>query len=82
MVKIPCFERNGTIFTAGVMSGGNCSFSEEEEMHITLTVGECEVRPPGSTWKRIAAGDTVVIPAKSRFDLKVTKPASYICMYK
>ena len=30
----------------------------------------------------VKEGETVIIPAHSTFDLKVRKPASYVCMYQ
>ena len=80
-VKSLGFELDGTRYTAGVLMPGGYSFDTEEEEHITVTVGEFEVRPPGANWKTVKMGDTVVIPSNSVFDLKVTNPASYICMY-
>ncbi len=81
-VKSLGFELEGTRYTAGVLLPGEYSFDTEEEEHITVTVGEFEICPPGANWKTVKIGDTIVIPANSAFDLKVKKPASYICMYK
>lgn len=81
-VKSLGFELEGTRYTAGVLMPGEYSFDTEEEEHITVTVGEFEICPPGANWKTVKIGDTIVIPANSAFDLKVKKPASYICMYK
>jgi len=81
-VKSLGFELEGTRYTAGVLRPGEYSFDTEEEEHITVTVGEFEICPPGANWKTVKIGDTIVIAANSAFDLKVKKPASYICMYK
>ena len=81
-VKSLGFELNGIPYTAGVLLPGAYSFDTEKEEHLTVTVGEFEVRPPASDWKTAKAGDTVVIPAQTKFDLKVAKPASYVCVYK
>jgi len=54
----------------------------EREEHITVTLGELEVRPPGANWRPARAGETVVIPAGVSFDLKVQKPATYLCMFR
>lgn len=81
-VKSLGFELEGTRYTAGVLLPGEYSFDTEEEEHITVTVGEFEICPPGANWKTVKIGDTIVIPANSKFDLKVIKPASYICVYK
>ncbi len=81
-VKSLGFELEGTRYTAGVLLPGEYSFDTEEEEHITVTVGEFEICPPGANWKTVKIGDTIVIPANSAFDLKVKKAASYTCMYK
>ena len=81
-VKSLGFEVEGTPYTAGVMMPGEYSFDTEKEEHITLTVGGFEIRPPGRDWQAVKKGDTIIIPSNSSFDLKVKKPASYICMYK
>ena len=81
-VKSLGFELEGTQYTVGVMLPGEYSFDTEKEEHITVTVGGFEIRPPRAGWKKAKAGDTVVIPPNSKFDLKVEKPASYVCMYK
>jgi uncharacterized protein YaiE (UPF0345 family) len=81
-VKSLGFERDGTLFTAGVLSAGDYSFDTEKEEHITVTVGDFEIRPQGAEWRAVKTGDTAIIPANSTFDLKVGKPAAYVCMYK
>ncbi len=81
-VKSLGFELEGTQYTVGVMLPGEYSFDTEKEEHITVTVGGFEIRSPGANWKEAKAGETVVIPANSAFNLKVKKPASYTCMYK
>jgi uncharacterized protein YaiE (UPF0345 family) len=81
-VKSLGFVREDVPYTAGVLLPGEYSFDTEKEEHITVAVGEFEVRPPKSGWKMLKVGDTVVIPPKSKFDLRVEKPASYICMYQ
>jgi len=81
-VKSLGFEIDGVPYTAGVLLPGEYSFDTEKEEHLTVTVGEFQLRPAGLDWKIARTGDTVVIPAKSKFDLKVSKPASYVCEYR
>ena len=81
-VKSLGFELEGTRYTAGVLMPGEYSFDTEEQEHITVTVGEFEIRPPGANWKTVTTGDAIVIQANSAFDLRVKKPASYICVYR
>ena len=81
-VKSLGFEREGVPYTAGVLLPGEYTFDTEREEQLTVTVGEFDVCPPGKGWQRVKVGDTLAIPPKSSFDLKVRKPASYICVYK
>ena len=80
-VKSLGFEREEAAFTAGVVLPGAYTFDTAGEEHLTITVGEIEVQPPGAEWRVVRAGETVIIPAKAKFDLKVKQPASYICKY-
>jgi uncharacterized protein YaiE (UPF0345 family) len=75
------FEREGEAFTAGVVLPGAYTFDTQSEEHLTITVGEIEVQPPGSEWRTVKTGETITIPANSNFDLKVKEAASYICKY-
>jgi uncharacterized protein YaiE (UPF0345 family) len=80
-VKSLGFERENEAFTAGVVLPGAYTFDTQSQEHLTITVGEIEVQPPGSDWRIVKAGETVTIPENSNFDLKVKQPASYICKY-
>ena len=80
-VKSLGFESEGTRFTAGVFLPGEYTFDTEQEEHVTMTVGRLEIQLPGKSWKTVKVGETVVIPPKSKFNLKVAQPASYVCKY-
>lgn len=81
-VKSLGFEIDGTQCTVGVMLPGEYSFDTEKKELITVTSGKLEIRPRGEDWITAKVGDTVVVPANSALDLKVNKPASYICRFK
>ena len=81
-VKSLGFESDGVRYTVGVLLGGEYALDSETEEHFTVTVGEFEVCVRGRAWKAVKAGDRFVIPPKSVFDLKVKKPASYVCMFR
>ena len=69
-------------FTAGVMLPGEYNFKTDQEEHITLTLGNLNIRLPQKEWKRVSKGETVVVPAGVSFDLRVDKTAAYICFYR
>lgn len=81
-IKSMGFELKGTPYTAGVLLPGDYTIDTEKEEHITATVGEFEVRPPKSDWKKVTKGQTIVIPARSSFEIRLEEPASYICLYR
>jgi uncharacterized protein YaiE (UPF0345 family) len=81
-IKSLGFELKGIPYTTGVILPGEYAIGTEKEEHITVTLGGFEIRPPGSDWKTVKIGDTVVIPANATFDLKISETASYICMYR
>ena len=61
---------------------GDYTIATEKEEHITATVGEFEIRTPGSEWKILGIGDTMVIPSNTSFELRLKEAAAYICMYR
>jgi hypothetical protein len=81
-VKSLGFELDGNQYTIGVMLPGEYSFNTDKEEHITVTVGGFGIRRKGEDWKEAKTGDTIVVPAKSSFDLKINKPTSYVCLLK
>jgi uncharacterized protein YaiE (UPF0345 family) len=80
-VKSLGFDSGGTRYTTGVFLPGEYTFDTEQEEHITVTVGRIEIQIPGEKWKTVKIGETVVIPPRSKFNLKVAQPASYVCRY-
>lgn len=81
-IKSLGFQRDHVRYTTGVFLSGEYGITTEGEEHIALTVGDFEIRLPNEDWKTFEAGETVVIPKSCKFDLRVTKPASYVCTYK
>jgi len=80
-VKSLGFESEGVRFTAGVFLPGEYTFDTGGEEQVTVSVGRLEIQLPGKSWKTVKVGETVVIPPKSKFNLKVAQTASYVCKY-
>jgi uncharacterized protein YaiE (UPF0345 family) len=72
----------GQRFTAGVMLPGEYNFGTDQEETITVTIGSLSIKLPNAGWKKVSKGETVVIPPKVKFDLKIERTCSYICFYK
>jgi uncharacterized protein YaiE (UPF0345 family) len=81
-VKSLGFETGGKKHTVGVVSPGEYTFGTEKEEHITVVAGKFDVRPPGEDWRAVQPGDTVVIAARSEFELKASEAAAYVCVYR
>jgi hypothetical protein len=81
-VKSLGFKKDDAVFTAGVLMPGQYTFSTEKEEHITVTLGPIHFFMPDGDWKTYTAGETIIIPANVKFDLKADSAASYICAYK
>jgi uncharacterized protein YaiE (UPF0345 family) len=75
-------ELRGERFTAGVMLPGRYSFDTDQEEHITVTLGELNIRLPHEEWKKFSRGEAVIVPPGVSFDLRIDEPVSYICLYK
>ena len=75
-------EFKGERFTAGVMLSGQYRFNTEQEEHITVTVGELNIRLPRENWKKVSQGEMVIVPPGVGFDLRIDETLSYICFYK
>jgi len=75
-------EFQGMRFSAGVMLPGRYNFSTDQEEHITVTLGELNIRLPKENWKKISRGEAVIVPPKVSFDLRIDETVSYICLYK
>ena len=72
-IKSLGFERHGTQYTAGVLLPGTYSIDTEKEEHITLTMGEFEIRPRDSDWKTTKIGEFCSVDGNhsySRFIIK------------
>jgi len=75
-------ESEGQEFTVGVVLPGNYNFSTGKNEHITVTLGQLEVKLPGTDWQKVNPGETIMMPAKVGFQLRTGLTSSYLCLYK
>lgn len=69
--------------TAGVMAAGEYEFGTSSEETMIVTTGFMKVLLPGaSEWVIYGEGGRFVVPANSKFTVKVEEDTSYICLYK
>lgn len=81
-VKSLGFQKGDDDFTVGVLLAGQYTFGTEKEEHLTVTTGPIQFLLPGGEWKTCEAGETIVIAAGVKFELKADSAAAYICEYK
>lgn len=73
---------DGTKKTLGFMLAGEYSFDTGAAEVMEIIGGEMEIKLPESDdWKTCKAGESVEVPANSKFDLIVKEHADYCCSY-
>ncbi|MDI9528497.1 MAG: pyrimidine/purine nucleoside phosphorylase [Candidatus Cloacimonadota bacterium] len=69
--------------TVGVMDVGEFEFGTNTIEHMTVITGLLTVLLPNATeWKDYQAGETFVVPANTKFKLKVPQQTAYLCRYE
>ena len=68
--------------TVGVMAIGEFEFGTSEKETMTVVSGALTVKLPGSdVWKTYNAGDSFIVAANEKFQLKVAVETAYLCAY-
>lgn len=68
--------------TVGVMAIGEFEFGTTQKETMTVVSGALTVMLPGnSEWKTFAQGDSFIVAADEKFQLKVTVETAYLCTY-
>lgn len=82
-VKSIAFESEKGAATIGVMDKGEYEFGTSTREYMSVTSGKLTVQLPGeSQWKTYAAGETFVVEANLKFQVKVEAQSSYLCVYE
>ncbi len=69
--------------TVGVMESGEYEFGTNTVEYMTVISGVLSVMLPGaSEWKDFGKGQTFIVPANAKFQLKVAEQTAYICRYE
>lgn len=69
--------------TVGVMDIGDYEFGTSTVEYMTVVSGALDVLLPGATvWKLYSAGETFIVAANTKFQLKVTEQTAYLCRYE
>lgn len=82
-VKSIAFNTEEGTATIGVMAPGEYEFGTSTVEYMTVTSGCLNVKLPGSEdWKDFLEGQTFIVPANEKFQLKVNIETSYLCRYE
>ncbi len=82
-VKSLAFENNEGPVTAGVMAPGEYEFGTSKIEYMTVTSGSLTVLLPGKTeWEEYLPFETFIVPANSKFGVKVKEQSAYKCVYR
>lgn len=82
-VKSLAFENSNGPATVGVMAPGEYEFGTSQKEFMTVVAGSLTALLPDTTeWKTYNVGETFIIEANQKFQVKVTENSSYVCLYK
>jgi uncharacterized protein YaiE (UPF0345 family) len=73
---------NGEKKTLGIMMPGEYEFGTDKKEIMEILGGSMKVLLPHSEeWIDVNEGDSFEVPAKSKFNLKITEVTDYCCSY-
>jgi purine/pyrimidine-nucleoside phosphorylase len=82
-VKSLAFQTAEGPATVGVMAAGAYEFGTSTQEIMTVISGEMTVKLPGSgEWREYKPGETFVVEANTKFNLRISRDSSYICLYR
>ncbi len=69
--------------TIGVMAPGEYEFGTSTVEYVTVVSGIMTVKLPGETeFRDYKPYDTFIVPKDSKFQLRISADAAYVCLYK
>lgn len=69
--------------TVGVMAPGEYEFGTSQKETVTVVSGALTVKlPDASDWRTFNEGDSFVVEANRKFQLKVKTATAYLCTYE
>ncbi|MDN5304173.1 MAG: purine/pyrimidine-nucleoside phosphorylase [Fusobacteriaceae bacterium] len=82
-VKSIGFKSESGNATVGVMAIGEYEFGTSTKEYMTVVDGKLTVKLPDSTeWKDYTNGETFIVEANKKFQLKVEVETAYLCKYE
>lgn len=81
-VKSIAFQTATLPATVGVMAAGEYEFGTSQRETMSVVSGELEVKLPGQEgWQSFAVGQSFVVEAGQRFQLRAAAATAYLCLY-
>ena len=81
-VKSIAFQTATLPATVGVMAAGDYEFGTSERETMKVVSGSLHIKLPGSdSWTTYNEGDSFVVEANQKFQVRVDADASYLCLY-
>jgi purine/pyrimidine-nucleoside phosphorylase len=82
-VKSISYETTEGPASVGVMADGEYEFGTSSTEYMTIISGEMNVMLPGeSDWKLFAETETFIVPAGTKFRVRVNRDTGYRCYYR
>lgn len=82
-VKSMAMENGSGRFTIGVMDSGEYEFGTSTVEYMTVVSGALNVMlPDADSWEIYRAGETFIVAANKKFQLKVAEQTAYLCRYE
>lgn len=82
-VKSIGLENSSGKSTVGVMDIGDYEFGTSTVEYMSVISGALNVMLPEATeWKEYKAGETFIVAADKKFQLKVSQQSAYLCRYE
>jgi hypothetical protein len=81
-VKSIAFQTATLPATVGVMAPGEYEFGTSQKETMTVVSGQLTVRlPDGDDWQTFEKGQSFVVAADRKFQLRVAVDTAYLCTY-
>ncbi|WP_316979110.1 pyrimidine/purine nucleoside phosphorylase [Shumkonia mesophila] len=81
-VKSIAFQTATLPATVGVMAPGEYEFGTSQKETMTVVSGALTVKlPDGGDWQTFGKGQSFVVAADRKFQLKVAVDTAYLCTY-
>lgn len=82
-VKSIGFQGEQLPATVGVMAAGEYEFATSQLETMTVVSGAMTVKLPESDeWVSFVQGESFVVPANEKFQLKIDADCAYLCTYE